>query len=499
MFRSRRVKCDEGRPTCFVCQKAGKLCRGYAPPPVGYYSWQDLLLLSKPVQPGPSHIPGASVLELRNIAFFQRVVAPSVCGPVPHSLWTMVVNQMVHAEPAARHAVIAIGSLHENSAHVLGSDPMASGPLDADRHAITHYNNAIRCLTAPGLRFSNDTILLICVLFIAIEFLRGNVEAASTHIRNGISLLNSVGSANEDLVFALLHLAIFPYYFAMGPASSLEIPLYLDRSRFPRIFPSSCHAQAWLDLLALRTVRLVRQAKERRAGVTAAVPLEEITEAAQVLDGDLDAWWSTFCTSRAEMQGDLEVMARLLEARFLHAKMRVGTNLDQDEHIWAIQESKFRRFVTVCQEVRNAWLSDSGKSRTFAFGMGFCPLLFRTVHKCRVPELRLAALSLMDELCWARETVWDRTMLRALGKKIIEVEHGVELTPETMKAWREVDVKELAVPADVHLIRDFVLHPGPDMTMNADGSKTWKRRVTLILTGPGGSSEGRLEECFEIR
>ncbi|UNI15930.1 hypothetical protein JDV02_002414 [Purpureocillium takamizusanense] len=497
--KARRVKCDEGRPTCLVCQKAGKLCRGYAPPPIGYYSWEELLLLSKPVQTGLSNFPGVTALELRNIAFFQRVVAPSVCGPVTHSLWTRAISQVLHVEPAARHAVVALGSLYENSERVLRSDPMATGPLDAHRHAITHYNIAIRHLTTPRVYLANDTILLVCVLFIAIEFLRGNVEAAATHIRNGISLLNSVGSDDEDLVFALLHLAIFPFYFAMGPASDLEVPLGWDPSGLPHMFSSPSHAQAWLDLLSLRTVRLVRQAKENRSGVAAAVPLEEITAAAQCLDQDLDVWWSTFCMSRQGMQGDHTIMEKLLEARFLHAKMRISTNLDHDEHVWATQEQRFRRFVAVAQEVRHAWQSDDSKHRTFAFGMGFCPLLFRTVHKCRVLKLRLAALSLMDELCWARETVWDRTLLRALGEKIVEVEHGMRLTPERVKALQEEGSHELAVSADASLIRDIVLHPGPDLAMNADGSRIWKRRVTLILAGPGGSSEERLEECFEMR
>ncbi|KAJ6440608.1 3-ketoacyl-CoA thiolase [Purpureocillium lavendulum] len=493
--KARRVKCDEQRPTCLRCHKAGKICRGYDPPPIGHYSWEELLFRNKLVRPGPSTLPDATIDELRLCAYYGAVVAPSVNGPVLHTFWTGFVNQVLHNEPAARHAIVAIGSLFESSSAALRNGQIAAAPSDANKHALMHYNTAIRHLMSPKVSMTHDAVLLVCILFICIEFLRYNGRAAATHALHAVSLLNSFGHAREEVLCALLHLGTVPYHFGTGAASSFELPLQIDQTRCPRIFSGPCQPQAWLDSLSIQTVRLVRLAKECRAGASHVIPLQKIKEATVVLDRDLDTWWSAFQDTEHATRDELAIMRKFQEAQFLHAKMRISTDLDHNEYIWATQEAAFRRFITVCQEARGALSNGYGGGRAFVFGMGFSELLFRTVHKCRVLKLRLEALALMDDLCWARETAWDRTLLKALGKKIIEVEHGVELTRKSIDTLREVGAGEVVGP----LVRDFVLSPEPEPSANSDGSTTWRRRVTLIRMDPEGKSVGMFDDYVEIR
>ncbi|KID99250.1 C6 zinc finger domain protein, partial [Metarhizium majus ARSEF 297] len=136
--KKRKVKCDETRPACNRCTSTGRTCDGYMPPPPGCMSWDRLL--SAPVPASPSPCPEADDLELRGLAFYQQIVAPALCGPLDSSFWTKLVAQMVHAEPATRHAVLAISWLYENFGD--GAEETWTperGRTRADDFAIQHY------------------------------------------------------------------------------------------------------------------------------------------------------------------------------------------------------------------------------------------------------------------------------------------------------------------------------------------------------------------------
>lgn len=79
--------------------------------------------------------------------------------------------QAFHHEPAIRHAVIALGSLHERfeiqDRSIMGSnlDVIQGG------FALEQYNHAIRLLVHPasGSKPAIDVCLISCVLFACFE------------------------------------------------------------------------------------------------------------------------------------------------------------------------------------------------------------------------------------------------------------------------------------------------------------------------------------------
>lgn len=175
-FSVRRIKCDEGKPACAKCLNTGRKCDGYQRR--GSSSSEIMK-----IHPGNSM---SEVLPLRNPSveffgseqerrcfhFFRNKTVLQLSGFFESDLWNHWVLQACHHEPAIRHAVIALGSLHERfeteDKSVVGSN------LDAVQggFALEQYNHAIRQLIRPTSatkRPAIDVCLIACVLFACFE------------------------------------------------------------------------------------------------------------------------------------------------------------------------------------------------------------------------------------------------------------------------------------------------------------------------------------------
>jgi hypothetical protein len=327
---------------------------------------------------------------------------------------------MVHAEPATRHAVLAISLLYEDFGH----DP--SSPGAQSDVAIRHYNAAISHLVGPQTSCPADlnTVLLVCILFTCIEFLRGDAESAISHSQHGISLLNSGTQVKPELARVFRHLSIFPYFFG-GQVSSFPV---LNDTLDLVAFSTPDQALESLDRLLARAVRLVRASDHHRLGIgQAAQPLETVVDEQRALQQDLDSWRAAF--DRLQTPVDLQLTHHVLETRWLVCKIWAATCLSPSETIYDEHVDDFTRIVDIARLVQThaAWVHHK-----FMFVMGFCPLLYFVVAKCRILKLRRAALSLLRELSCVREALWDADTLYAIGERIVEIEHRLdpELVPD---------------------------------------------------------------------
>ncbi|KID72971.1 Aspercryptin biosynthesis cluster-specific transcription regulator [Metarhizium brunneum] len=479
--KKRKVKCDETRPACNRCTSTGRTCDGYMPPPPGCMSWDRLL--SAPVPASPSPCPEADDLELRGLAFYQQIVAPALCGPLDSSFWTKLVAQMVHAEPATRHAVLAISWLYENFGDGGAEETRQGGRPGADDFAIQHYNAAISHLIGPQTSCPADinTVLLVCILFTCIEFLRGDTESAISHSQHGISLLNSAADIRPELVRVFRHLAIFPYFFG-GDVSTF--PALLDAQPAAVGVDTLDAALESLDCLLARAVRLVRATDDHRLGMGAREqPPEAVVHEKRSLEGDLDAWWSALEELRRggdHLVSEHHAPATLLvlEMRWLVCRIWASTCLALDETVYDDHGDGFARIVDVAARAE-ALAGTPTRRGKFMFVMGFGPLLYFAVAKCRFLGLRLRALSLLGRLSCVRETLWDASTLYATGKRIVEIEHGIgELTPEQVDAGGVGMDQD--VPPDEARVRDSAVEDG-----DGEGDAA-KRRVCFLVLGREG-------------
>jgi hypothetical protein len=376
---------------------------------------------------------------------------------------------MVQKEPAARHAVVAISALYERFDHQ---------PGDSQGFALRHYNNAIRHVLSLSIR-SVETVLLVSILFICVEFLRGNVEGAVSHLRHGINVLLSSTRHHPSFFPIYRHLAIFPPFFSSGTLPDLPV---LDHSLGDDIH-DLFKAQEAMDSLAFRTIKLVRAADHYRLGViqslqSTSLELEQID-----LINDLDNFLFSTEKLRNETSNNEDV-SLLLEMRWLVCKIWSSSCLAKNETVYDAHTHEFEKIINLAERVQKHQSVAMAQRSKFMFQMGYAPLLHFVVLKCRYLPLRLAAWSLTEALSCQREALWDAKILNGIGKRIIEVEHGLELPFDSTFASGLSSHSSL--PADEERIRDSVLTNETEISIDTDGVQVMRQKITFFVADRNG-------------
>lgn len=474
-----------------------------------------------------SPIQASSGAEQRAMSYFLRVVVPVLAGPLDGYFWTNIVAQVCHQERAAKHVVLAISSLYE----ALPSGPkwLPEGDGQKNPFAVWHYNEAIKQLRTT---MDHGTILFVCILFVCVDFLRGDPESAINHCRHGINILNEIGASTtfmrDYVIPAFYRLSVFPYFFGVSPDTfpCLQSPLMvLDGP-----FTSVVDAHAALNPLVVRAIRFVRSADGYRLG---APPFTEpglsTMQERQAVECALDGWFSAFHpfkvgqsqSQRSDDSRGGNVM-ELLEIRWLVCKTWIATCLSRNEGIYDAYMDGFRQIVALgMQAASMAELSPSSSPSSslspspssseeesqaqgkFAFEMGFGPLLAFVMIKCRHLGLRIAAMGLMKKLSRQRENVWDSDIMVAAGRRMIEIEHDLELDADDEDLDGMIDDESPPPPPpppEEKRIRDSVMLPDVEMRpcKKGGGNVAW-RKICFLMKDPDGEGIVTTDEWFQLR
>ncbi|KAI1757977.1 hypothetical protein F4782DRAFT_536670 [Xylaria castorea] len=451
----RKVKCDEGKPHCRRCTSTGRKCDGYtADPTSSALSWHR-----------PRHLfPNVnSASERRCLEFFCEVAAPVLSGPLDPYFWTHLVLQFSQMEPAVRHSVVAVGSLYEQIRGHQGIDSL----LSDDNLVLSHYNAAIRHLKTMK---NESLVLLVCILFVCIEFLRGSRAAATEHCQHGISILKRVEAsfpwAKEYLSPIFRRLSVLPFFFRVVDRSQPNL-LCLDDAILS--FSSFSGAQFYLDGILGRTVRLVRRGDVYRLGcmIHEAVSPDLIAEQ-DLTRTLLDDWHSNFVQLASKSsQSELTTIHRCnMLIRYLICRVWVETAFEFHQTAYDKHIDLFRSIVDSATVVE--CLDYCAKPIKFTFEMGFIPLLYFVIIKCRCLETRLRALSLMKRLGAVRENLWEMVTMFASARRIVEIEHGAILTDD---GHLSTEPSCPGFPPDDMRVRDAASEPQPVVQM-VDGVET---------------------------
>ena len=167
----RRVKCDEQRPFCLKCTSTGRVCDGY-----------DLEYSDRSLSPASfmgdrtrtislSRSPSVEVQgcprERRALQFFRERTVRQLNPFDADDFWDVYILRATQHEAAIRHAIVALGSLHEkfeeNGGLVLP---------ESDDFSLQQYNLAISSLLQPfsrGGQQNMDVCLTTSILFACFE------------------------------------------------------------------------------------------------------------------------------------------------------------------------------------------------------------------------------------------------------------------------------------------------------------------------------------------
>jgi hypothetical protein len=159
------------------CTSTGRRCDGYQT------QIQETPLDQWKTQSGNViNFPTISVVgspkERRSFHFFQQKTAPQLSGFFGGEFWERLLLQATHHEPSIRHAIIALGSLHERFEEDNGLVVQSSRGW-TDDFALKNYNLAIKHLVEPLLRKGKqaiDVCLIASVLFACFEVSHDHVQ-----------------------------------------------------------------------------------------------------------------------------------------------------------------------------------------------------------------------------------------------------------------------------------------------------------------------------------
>lgn len=469
--RARKVKCDEGKPICQRCISAGRKCEGLA------YSQTSSpqLQLYRP----QNHVLGnAARSDTRSIEFFCKVAAPSLSGPIDPYFWTNTVLQFCEHEPAVRHSIMTISSLFEN---LQSRDTSSSSTTRRSVFALNHYNAAIRELQTPH---NPDLVLTLmsCLLFVCIEVLQSNADAAIRHCYHGINLLGTSNPpewALHHLLPIFRRLSVLPFYFGNSQPLADCPPLTQPCETIDSSFSSFSQAQASMDAIYNLTIQLFRQTGDYRLGEMRNQPAEP----SMFLEQDqihqyLDEWRSAFDKFEAETPAALRQTSESCRI-WIFQQYEVCMILSNvpfvtDETDYDVYIPNFKRMVQGAKQL--AGMKTRSSPTEFHFEMGYAPFLFFVAIKCRHLETRMEALRLMSVLCASQESLWNSHTLQAVAQRTIDLEHCI-----TGQAAENFSAQYDSLPPDDMRVRHFVLGPAES------GQGSLGREITFYMPAKDGN------------
>ncbi|KAF6819475.1 C6 zinc finger domain protein [Colletotrichum plurivorum] len=454
----RRVKCDEARPACRRCSATGRTCDGYQAPPSSEL---------RPIRPYvPSIFPGAeSQAERRAIQFFCEMAAPDLPGATEPFFWTHLVPQFSSFVPAVRHALVAVSTLYEDASRTRGETSSLSylqkQPLRDNGLALMHYNAAIREMVATK---DESVVLLVCVLFICVELLQCNREAALRHTAHGSALLSSpeareYGWVRQWVTPLFRRLNTLQYFFG-GDRAALPDLSATSTVETPSQFADLNEAEAMIDDVFNQVFRLVRQGDAYRVGrKRCSTPPAELVNEQRRIGKRLDAWYTMFMN----LEGRLKDAARSTQRIFALVRYRISRvwssmAFDHSEMAYDRHLEDLRLMVEEVSQMAGPRARSRGRNN-FEFEMGFIAPVSFAVMKCRSLTIRLEALRCLQLLAAPRESLWRRDSMVVVCKRVVELEHGTTLDSDGRRYLDEEPVCPGLPPVErrvAHFVAEFL-------------------------------------------
>lgn len=175
---------------------------------------------SPPWQSIPPQVLNGTVAPLSSqecnwLDWFRWRTAVKLRGAFSMAFWDVLVIRASLEEPAVLHAALALSTVHRR---VGGGEGMGTGSSDrqaaaescSEEFTLRQYNKAIRHLMSSPLtrntmvtpRASHDVastriMLVACMLFTCLEFMRGRFQTGSTHLQNGVRLLGNLYAGSQ--------------------------------------------------------------------------------------------------------------------------------------------------------------------------------------------------------------------------------------------------------------------------------------------------------------
>jgi hypothetical protein len=459
-IRIRRIKCDEGKPSCKRCTSTGRKCDGYQ---VEASRGENLELAPHPYAftSTISNAPrsGATNYELRALQHFQTRTISALSASFDCDFWNTVVLQVSDTQAPVRSAIIAFSGLHE-SFEKSHSNKAAIYHTDEDKLlALQQYNKAVR-QTAQLLDMKDPTscrvALISCLLFVCLELIQDNYTFSINHligglrmlqycqnIANSTPLLPGLSSAHEHLKQFFGRIVVQTMF--MGDTHfDLRVIPKLYKIEAPARFSTVTEARDALDGLFLAVYPFLH--------LTGREPNQSNGKIYQhTVSTQLQAWYHLFQGFVADNQHRFTPKDStgiiLLEIHHICLAIMIDTALDTSLYFQSTPASSFLRIISFVETLLiqpTNLTSLSGQTPLarlpyYSFDLGVIGPLFYTAVKCWNSAIRTKVISLLrhPEIPH-REGMWSAAMTAIVAQRIIDVQEEV-IRDATLRGSHDLD------------------------------------------------------------
>ena len=483
--RIRKVKCDELKPFCMRCTKTGRRCDGYldaktmsqrrrrSGPATGH--------AGEPQAPLALFYDWAPSDERRAFHFFQHITAPCLSGDLDGAFWRVLVLQICQSEPAVRHAVLAVSSLHEGMVQATRTTtatmttPYAHAE-DRNAFALYQYNRAIACLLDQMRTADARPLvpLLTCVLFVCIELMQSKDRESLLHLQQGRQLLNQLGrkpsTRNPEMDLIKQHLV--PMYTRLSLTSLMfggepvEIPMSLKTlTEVPMVFETIDQVRYALYDFMDACLRFAKKTHVAKLGEIPPDQMQAFEKEQDFLLRKLAKFNVAFSLYRTTKPRDAPAGSISLIQIHVHTTfIWVSTALSQHETVFDDYVDTFSTIIPLAAEYINSLSTpppsheqqaagrptgpapSAADTRRFAalftFEMYIIAPLYFVASKCRHPIIRRAALDLLRRNPTRRENLWRANVMAAIAERTMRLEEK-HLRPHSQPHSRQASPPEL--------------------------------------------------------
>jgi hypothetical protein len=337
--------------------------------------------------------------------------------------WKRFVVPASMAEPALRHAMVAVGIFAQQREIPLDVKTAVDGTAIV---ALSNYNKSIGLLTklVSSSPKSTDVVLLACILFICVELLRGD-DVSRTQNPTSTASNPTIGHVNDSILPVFNRLEML--FILFGNDASWPYPVPLSKT-IPTTFSSVAHARdsmVHLMNLSLRFVRTVQLLEYDPC----AIPVSAYDEQAALLRY-LSLWRSRFSAFQTAYEHKLIpddlYAANVLGIQYIVAYTWVSTVMDpfqcaHDAHIPA-----YTAAVALAEQLSEfATTRDKPiqKANNFLLDVEIVGPVYYVSIKCREPFVRRRAVAVLGGM-QRREGLWDSKVAAAVAARVVAVEEA---------------------------------------------------------------------------
>lgn len=388
--------------------------------------------------------------SVRYLEFYHQCAVPSLSSRYDHEFWSKTSLQMAQSEPAVRHAIIALGYLNKTEPGSLKHARSGFQVINGSKVLLYHYNQAVRKLVErmEESSYSPEIGLVTCLLFVCIEFLRGNYATAFTHMTNGLRISSEwrqqqrIDSPFEALVCAtssnsLMEDVLLPMFQRGMTTAQLYGVTIEDHYDIPFPAPDSFIKLPFSLQEAERSSRELRNASilylrqiGRKLFEKIALNEEDFEQQSRLLECHR-IWFERVQLAEDSQTWSGPDVISLCALKVAHyaTKTYIGCATSVLQVPYDAYLQTFQALVRHAEVILDAMDLNNSHAAKFTFEMSVIPPLYHTATRCRCPTTRRKAVSLLARRP-PREGLWDADQHVLVSNRVIELEES-ELNPET--------------------------------------------------------------------